>query len=56
MFQVKLFTLFSMCSAASRQELNALFKSKIQDQLHWEVDRPYILWEICIDRSPSYGT
>ena len=56
MFQVKLFTLFSMCSAASRQELIALFKSKIQDQLHWEVDRPYILREICVDRSPSYGT
>ena len=43
-------------SAASRQELNALFQSKIRDQLHWEVDRPYILREICVDRSPSYGT
>ena len=44
---------FPMWSTASRQKLNAPFKSKIRDPASlggW----PAINWEICIDRSLSY--
>ena len=43
----------SMWSEASGQELDVLLITKYQLSCIGEVDRPFILWDICIDRSPS---